>query len=256
MFFAVSGKEDSNFTRSLRFLTVRTFTQCRCTANSFWYSLKHPRKRFSDELHRFRPRGDCRSGEGEEFNIRAVRESRPVPEDLREQYLKYRVSIRVLGVLRNGVGNRLDFVPSLRRLPHVGAPVAFLSDEVLQSVVGHDDDGAAIGHFALGEYVYDPTRHEKEYVAPWMRLRSPEAQVHFDIRELVSRRTFIFARAGFGKSNLNKLLFSELYRGNPTTKKRGDLEVPVGTVLFDPDGEYFLAGRQGAAGAVRRSAFG
>ncbi len=34
---------------------------------------------------------------GEEFNIRAMRESRSVPEQLREDYLKYRVDIRVLG---------------------------------------------------------------------------------------------------------------------------------------------------------------
>ena len=196
----------------------------------------------------FSSEGRLSFGEGEEFNIRAVRDARPVPEDLREQYLKYRVSIRVLGVLRNGEGNRLEFVPSHRRLPHVGAPVAFLSDEVLQSVVGHDDDGAEIGHFALGEYIYDPDRGRREYTAPWMRLRSPEAKVRFDIRELVSRRTFIFARAGFGKSNLNKLLFSELYRNKPVTRKRDDREVPVGTVLFDPDGEYFWPDDKGRPG--------
>src|SRR5262245_4941420 len=45
--------------------------------------------------------GKLSSGSGEEFNIRAMREDRPIPEDLREQYLKYRVNIRVLGVLRN-----------------------------------------------------------------------------------------------------------------------------------------------------------
>ena len=210
--------------------------------------LETPEEAVLGRVASFSSEGRLSFGEGEEFNIRAVRESRPVPEDLREQYLKYRVSIRVLGVLRNGAGNRLDFVPSHRRLPHVGAPVAFLSDEVLQSVVGHDDEGAAIGHFALGEYVYDPGRKEKVYEAPWMRLRSPEARVHFDIRELVSRRTFIFARAGFGKSNLNKLLFSELYREDPTTQKRGGREVPVGTVLFDPDGEYFWPDDKGRPG--------
>src|SRR5690606_16437221 len=59
------------------------------------------------------------------------------------------------------------------------------------------------------------------------------------IRHLVSRRTFVFARAGFGKSNLNKLLFSTLYRETPTVTKRGGRQVPVGTVVFDPDGEYF-----------------
>ena len=210
--------------------------------------LETPEEAVLGRIASFSSEGRLSFGEGEEFNIRAVRESRPVPEDLREQYLKYRVSIRVLGVLRNGAGNRLEFVPSHRRLPHVGAPVAFLSDEVLQSVVGHDDDGAAIGHFALGEYVYDPGRKEKVHEAPWMRLRSPEALVHFDIRELVSRRTFVFARAGFGKSNLNKLLFSELYSEDPTTKKRGDRAVPVGTVLFDPDGEYFWPDDKGRPG--------
>ena len=210
--------------------------------------LETPEEAVLGRIASFSSEGRLSFGEGEEFNIRAVRESRPVPEDLREQYLKYRVSIRVLGVLRNGARNRLDFVPSHRRLPHVGAPVAFLSDEVLQSVVGHDDKGAAIGHFALGEYVYDPTRKGQAHEAPWMQLRSPEARVHFDIRELVSRRTFVFARAGFGKSNLNKLLFSELYRENPTTKKRGGREVPVGTVLFDPDGEYFWPDDKGRPG--------
>src|SRR5690348_15648769 len=69
--------------------------------------------------------GKLSLGSGEEFNIRAVRENRPIPEDLREQYLKYRVNIRVLGVLRAGSNGKLTFAPSHRRLPHVGSPVAF-----------------------------------------------------------------------------------------------------------------------------------
>src|ERR1700752_5041392 len=44
--------------------------------------------------------GRLASGAGEDYGIRAVAEDRPVPEDLREQYLKYQVNIRVLGVLR------------------------------------------------------------------------------------------------------------------------------------------------------------
>jgi uncharacterized protein DUF87 len=189
--------------------------------------------------------GKLSQGSGEEFNIRAVRDGRSVPDDLREQYLKYHVDIRVLGVLRNGAGNRLDFVPSHRRLPHVGSPVAFLSDDVLKEVVGSNDDGVCIGHFALGEYVYDPSRAKRE---AWMRLKSPEARVTFNIQELISRRSFIFARAGFGKSNLNKLLFGELYRQQPAVKKRGERQVPVGTVIFDPDGEYFWPDDKGRPG--------
>lgn len=97
--------------------------------------------------------GRLASGAGEEFNIRAVRERRPVPEGLREDYLRYRVNIRVLGVVRRN-GERLLVVPSHRRLPHVGSPVAFPSDAVLQEIVGHNLPGAEIGFFALGEYIF------------------------------------------------------------------------------------------------------
>src|SRR5579859_8152548 len=54
--------------------------------------------------------GKLSFGSGEDFNIRAMQEGRPIPEDLREQYLKYRVNIRVLGVLRMS-GNHLKFAP-------------------------------------------------------------------------------------------------------------------------------------------------
>ena len=58
----------------------------------------------------------------------------------------------------------------------------------------------------------------------------------------------VLAGAGFGKSNLNKLLFSMLYETTPTVEKRGGREVPVGTVIFDPDGEYFWPDDKGRPG--------
>src|SRR5205085_3989277 len=183
---------------------------------------------------------------GEDFNIRAVKEGRAVPEGLREDYLKYRVNIRVLGVVRRQ-NNALTFVPSHRRLPHVGSPVAFPSGDVLREIVGHNISGAAIGHFALGEYIYCEGSKASSLEAG-MQIRSPEVVVRFPVASLVSRRSFIFARAGFGKSNLNKLLFSTLYEQTPTVTKRGDHEVPVGTVIFDPDGEYFWPDDKGRPG--------
>jgi DNA helicase HerA-like ATPase len=181
--------------------------------------------------------GRLASGSGEDYGIRAVADSRPVPEDLREQYLKYRVNIRVLGVVRI-VGGKLQFAASHRRLPHVGSKVAFLSDDVLSEVAGHNVDGAEIGYFSLGEFIFagaDP-RIKAE---PWMQIRSPGIISKFDVKHLVSRRSFVFARAGFGKSNLVKLLFSNLYKDTPTVEKRKGKKVPVGTIIFDPDGEYF-----------------
>jgi uncharacterized protein len=191
--------------------------------------------------------GKLSGGSGEEFSIRAVQENRTVPEDIREQYLKYRVNIRVLGVLRGDGDGRLTFVPSHRRLPHVGSPVAFPSPAVLQEIAGHTIEGAPIGHFAMGEYVY-AAGSKTLHIEPWMQMKSPEVLIKFPVENLVARRSFIFARAGFGKSNLNKLLFSTLYQGEPTAEKRGGRRVPVGTVIFDPDGEYFWPDDQGRPG--------
>src|SRR5437667_9333425 len=88
--------------------------------------LETPDEAVLGRITSFSSEGKLSFGSGEEFNIRAVQENRAVPEDLREQYLKYRVNIRVLGVeRRNGAG--LTFVPSHRRLPHVRSPVAFPS---------------------------------------------------------------------------------------------------------------------------------
>ena len=182
--------------------------------------------------------GRLTASSGEDFNIRAMREARTIPEQLREDYLKYRVDIRVLGVVRLNHDSRVTFVASHRRLPHVGSPVAFVDDAVLKELIGHNSEGGVVGHYALGEYVF--TGGKKE-IAPeeWVQHRNPELTVRFLASSLVSRRTFVFARAGFGKSNLNKLLFSELYRTDPTITKRGGRQAPVGTIIFDPDGEYF-----------------
>jgi DNA helicase HerA-like ATPase len=209
--------------------------------------LETPDEAVLGRIASFSSEGKLASSYGEEFNIRALRENRPVPDDLREDYLKYRVNIRVLGVLRKGAGEKLQFVPSHRRLPHVGSPVAFPSGEVLRAIVGHTGEGAVIGHFALGEYIYSEGC-DRSQVEEWMQIKSPEILVRFPVKQLVSRRSFIFARAGFGKSNLNKLLFSTLYTQTPMVTKRGDKRVPVGTIIFDPDGEYFWPDDKGRPG--------
>jgi len=208
--------------------------------------LETPDEAVLGRIASFSSEGKLSYGSGEEFNIRAVREDRPIPEDLREQYLKYRVNIRVLGVLRKK-GKGLTFVPSHRRLPHVGSKVAFPNDEVLREIAGHNIDGAPIGHLAMGEYIYAAGSNIFES-QEWMQVVDPEVLVRFPIESLVSRRSFIFARAGFGKSNLNKLLFSKLYETTPSVTKRGDTQVPVGTVIFDPDGEYFWPDDKGRPG--------
>ncbi len=182
--------------------------------------------------------GRLASSAGEDYGIRAVSEERPIPEDLREQYLKYCVNMRVLGLVRI-TNNSFIFAASHRRLPHVGSKVAFLTDEVLREVAGHNiTDAAELGYFALGEFIY-AAGDKRLSPEPWMRIKSPSVIPKFHVLDLVARRTLVFARAGFGKSNLVKFLFANLYRNTPTVEKRGANRVPVGTVIFDPDGEYF-----------------
>ncbi|MER7778392.1 DUF87 domain-containing protein [Streptomyces sp. NPDC096191] len=192
--------------------------------------------------------GRLASTSGEDYAVRAVRDDRPIPEDLRDQYLRYKVDIRILGVVRSRNG-QLDIVPSHRRVPHVGAKVAFLSPDVLRAVAGSNIPGADLGFLALGEFIWsgDDKRLSRE---EWMVIQEPTVLARFDIRQLVARRSFVFARAGFGKSNLVKLLFSGLYAGDeaPVVPKRGDRTVPVGTVIFDPDGEYFWPDDKGRPG--------
>jgi uncharacterized protein len=182
-----------------------------------------------------------------------MRDDRPIPDELRDQYLKYRVDIRVLGVERLA-GDKLIFVPSHRRLPHVGAKVALCSPEVLREVANASDTlagpiadtGAEIGFLAFGEFVYagDDPRGQPE---DWMVILHPPILPRFQAAQLVSRRTFVFARAGFGKSNLIKLLFSRLYAGSPVLPSRNG-PTPVGTIIFDPDGEYFWPDSSGRPG--------
>lgn len=194
--------------------------------------------------------GRLASTAGEDYAIRAVREERPIPEDLRDQYLKYRVDIRILGQLRRD-GGKTIFAPSHRRVPHVGAKVAFVPPALLAEMLGSADPsrGAELGFLAYGEFVYagdDPRLTEQD----WLRREHPAIVARFDIGQLVSRRTFVFARAGFGKSNLVKLLFAGLYGAErtPTVRKRRGVDVPVGTLVFDPDGEYFWPDDRGRPG--------
>ncbi|MGH3158364.1 MAG: ATP-binding protein [Streptosporangiaceae bacterium] len=213
--------------------------------------LEHDREAVFGRITTIAAQGRLVSPIGEDYAVRAVRDQRDIPDELRDQYLKYKVNIRVLGVLRHE-GDKLIFVPSHRRLPHVGAPVAFLGPEVLAEVANANDTGpetASIGYLAFGEFVYcadDPLAD----VDSWVVQKSPAIMPKFQIDKLKSRRSFVFARAGFGKSNLVKLLFSALYSTptGPTVPRRGDKRDPVGTIIFDPDGEYFWPDPRGHPG--------
>jgi hypothetical protein len=217
--------------------------------------LAHENEAILGRITALRSEGRLVSPEGEDYSLRSVMEGWDLREDLRERYLKYRVNVRVLGVVRrHPVSGEILIAPSHRRLPHVGSPVAFPDPEVLRQLAGHDGEGAILGFLAMGEFVWGKENgrvDEQLHPEEWMQILEPTVHVRFRVEDLVARRTFVFARAGYGKSNLIKFLFSVLYREIPTIPKRGGRRVPVGTIIFDRDAEYFWPDDKGRSGPVR-----
>ena len=183
-------------------------------------------------ITRFVPAGLLAGPEGEDYVNTMQRRQTPVPEDLKQQRLKYRVQVKLLGAVRVDNGT-VVYVPSQRRLPHLGARVALPSGVVLQELCRLSRGTTDLGDYVLGEFVYGGGGVILE--DPIFRSLNPKLMVTFDVRRLVSRRSVVFARAGYGKSNLMKYLLSELYRDAPKT----DSGIDVGTLIFDADGEYF-----------------
>jgi len=183
-------------------------------------------------ITRFVPSGLLASAEGEDYINTMQRRQQAVPEDLKQQRLKYRVQIKLLGAVKVMDG-KIIYVPSQRRLPHLGAKVALPSSQVLQELCRLSQGATELGDYVLGEFVHCGAGVKQEN--PALRSLDPRLVVTFDIKNLVSRRSVIFARAGYGKSNLMKFLMAELYKSQPKTKAGKD----VGTLIFDPNGEYF-----------------
>ncbi len=194
--------------------------------------LGSPEEAALGRITRFVPTGLLTTAEGEDYVNTMQRRQQAVPEDLKQQRLKYRVQIKLLGAVRMN-GNTPIYIPSQRRLPHLGAKVALPSPEVLAILCKLSGGKTELGDYVLGEFVYCG---EKNLLKdPVFRTMNPKLPVMFDIHNLVSRRSVVFARAGYGKSNLIKFLVAELYRDPPKTENGRN----VGTLIFDADGEYF-----------------
>jgi len=194
--------------------------------------LSSPEEAALGRITRFVPSGLLATGEGEDYVNTMQRRQQAVPEELKEARLKYRVQVKLLGAVKL-VNRRVVYVPSQRRLPHLGAKVALPSTAVLKELCALSQGTTDLGDYVLGEFVYCGPGVNQPYEA--LRATEPKLEVTFDIHNLVARRSVVFARAGYGKSNLMKYLLAELYRQPPLTATGK----PVGTLLFDADGEYF-----------------
>jgi len=196
-------------------------------------------------ITKFVPSGLLSSAEGEDYINTMQSRDQEVPEDLKKSKLKYRVQIKLLGAVKN-VDNKIIYVPSQRRLPHLGAKVSLPSNDVLKELCALSNGNTDLGDYVLGEFIYSGKTSEPASV---FRHLSPKLEVKFDINNLVSKRSVVFARAGYGKSNLIKYLISELYRkGVPKVERGQGNNKSVGVLIFDADGEYFWPDFKGRPG--------
>ncbi len=199
-------------------------------------------------ITRFFPVGVLAGHEGDEYLAEMQRSNTEVPAELKERRLRYNVKVRLLGGLRvdqGSEGRRGRFVPTVRKLPHLGARVGLPSDEVMEflcNLGAQSETSQAIGFFNLGEIIYNGgVPGGEDFLLP----QHPALPVKFDVNSLISRRSFVFARAGYGKSNMLKLLISQLYADQGPNDHSGR---PVGMLILDPEGEYFWPDEDGRPG--------
>jgi len=168
------------------------------------------------------PSGPIISLQGEGYLAELGKAKAEMPSQVREHVLRFTLRLVLLGrIERSETGFELR--PGLRRFPDVGAPVfepsraalVFICNAGLgaQSRPTPGDPNphpVPFGHYTVGE------------------TEDPSIEIRFDINRLQRKRSFVFARAGYGKSNLMKYLISQLYATEPK----------VGLLIFDPEGEY------------------
>ncbi len=163
------------------------------------------------------PRGEFMTFMGEKWlnEITSQGEIDAIGHDIKKSKISYRVRVKVLGATSGGA-----FLPGLRKIPQITSKVSLPTDEefrgIISSAVEGRDSDVHIGNHALDDSV----------------------EIRFDQGNLNSKRTFIFARAGYGKSNLMKIICSEWKSDNG------------GLLVFDPEGEYAVTDKNGRPGIM------
>jgi DNA helicase HerA-like ATPase len=178
-------------------------------------------------VSRYHAAGQLATDRGDAYLVDLAKTGDAVPPPLMRQMLRYNLKMHLLGHLqiepRTG---RFKFSVGERAFATLGSQVRIPSDAALAFLcnVGLEDDPTAspLGHLAYGQ------------------RELANVPIRFSVGRLKGKRSFVFARAGYGKSNLIKYLVSRLYSSPPD----------VGLLIFDPEGEYALPDAHGRPGLV------
>lgn len=178
-------------------------------------------------VSRYHATGQLATDRGDAYLGDLAKTEDAVPKPLMRQMLRYNLKMQLLGHLqaqpRTG---KFKFSVGERAFATLGSKVRIPSEAALAFLcnVGLEDDptAAPLGHLVYGQ----------------RELKS--VPIRFSVGRLKGKRSFVFARAGYGKSNLIKYLVSQLYSSPPD----------VGLLIFDPEGEYALPDAHGRPGLV------
>ena len=151
----------------------------------------------------YRPTGELTAFMGQKWLGDVANNLDAIGMDIKEKKIRYAVRIKILGTL-----DRQSFRPGVTRIPNITSKVYKPSkdqlSEIIETVNRLQSNGTDMGSL----------------------YSNKDIKIKFNVSELNSKRTFVFARAGYGKSNLMKLISSEWPKGEG------------GLVIFDPEGEY------------------
>lgn len=182
---------------------------------SFLIIQDHPTKIIARVID-FVPQGELTSFMGMKWLSDVAFESEAIGSDIKTRKISYSVKIKILG----SINEKNVFTPGVQKIPHITSRVIKAKAEtiknVLKQVLNEQEGGNQIGTFFLDSSI----------------------KIDFKLTELLGKRTFIFARAGYGKSNLMKILACQW------KPEYGSL------VIFDPEGEYALTNEGGIPGIM------
>jgi len=163
------------------------------------------------------PKGEFMSSMGMKWLSDVALEPHLIGQDIKIQKVSYQVKIKLLGRLDK---NLEKFTPGISKIPHITSKVIEPLTKIIETICNKAlevmEKGIVIGNYWLDSSI----------------------DIHFNVEELIGKRTFIFARAGYGKSNLMKILASHW------KKEYG------GLIIFDPEGEYSITDRKGRPGIM------
>lgn len=152
------------------------------------------------------------------------------PYSKQAMYLSYRIMI--MGICEPDKNGRLKFYSFLRELPAVtelnlSIPDAAFLEFLFKSAIEDSEDGK-LSSFEIGTLRYGT------YPDYTKRYYQKEIPVEFNAANLLRKRTAIFGKSGYGKSNTVKTVIGMMATKFPNCSQ----------LIFDTNGEYALENDQ------------